>query len=122
VIATADQAPRERSTSKATAKPSEDTPTACSHKETSITKLAENLIKEKAKLGEWNSKTQRQVRSLVATFVEMIGDDYVRSYFYTLSILFFLKSSFLSRPPGASLSCSTRSLQTQRAPPQNMLP
>lgn len=83
LIATADQIPRERPTSSArevatTAKPTEATP-AASHKEASITKLAENLIKEKAKLGEWNSKTQRQVRSLVATFVEMIGDDHVRS-------------------------------------------
>ncbi|RQH13611.1 tyrosine-type recombinase/integrase [Bradyrhizobium sp. RP6] len=49
------------------------------HKETSITKLAENLIKEKAQLGEWNEKTQRQVRSVVATFVEMIGEDHVRA-------------------------------------------
>jgi integrase len=55
------------------------TAAAASHKEISITNLAENLIKEKAKLEEWNSKTQRQVRSLVATFVEMIGDDHVRS-------------------------------------------
>jgi integrase len=48
-------------------------------KETSIAKLAENLIKEKAKLGEWNEKTQRQARSLVATFIEMIGEDHVRA-------------------------------------------
>lgn len=49
--------------------PSPSTPVP-SQKETSIAKLAENLIKEKAKLGEWNAKTQRQARSLVATFVE----------------------------------------------------
>ena len=60
------------------AKPTESSALAAP-KEASITKLAENLIKEKAKLGEWNSKTQRQARSLVATFVEMIGDDHVRS-------------------------------------------
>jgi integrase len=48
-------------------------------KETSIAKLAENLIREKAKLGEWNEKTQRQARSLVATFIEMIGEDHVRA-------------------------------------------
>ncbi|MET3844343.1 hypothetical protein [Bradyrhizobium sp. OAE829] len=52
---------------------------APSQKETSIAKLAENLIKEKAKLGEWNEKTQRQARSLVATFIEMIGEDHVRA-------------------------------------------
>ncbi|MGY8684102.1 hypothetical protein Q2941_41045 [Bradyrhizobium sp. UFLA05-153] len=47
--------------------------------ETSITELAERLIGEKATLGEWNEKTQRQVRSLIGTFVEMIEDDDVRS-------------------------------------------
>jgi hypothetical protein len=52
---------------------------ASSPVETSIIRLAEKLIEEKAKLDEWNAKTQRQVRSLVATFVEMIGDDHVRS-------------------------------------------
>ena len=46
---------------------------------TSITKLTEKMIDEKAALGEWNEKTQRQVRSVMATFVEMIGDDHVRS-------------------------------------------
>ncbi len=46
---------------------------------TSITKLTEKMIDEKAALGEWNEKTQRQVRSVMATFVEMIGDDQVRS-------------------------------------------
>jgi hypothetical protein len=49
--------------------PSQSVP-ALSEKDTSIAKLAENLIKEKAKLGEWNGKTQRQARSLVATFIE----------------------------------------------------
>ena len=83
IVAMADHTPREiHRTGSAqevvtAAKPTENAPTA--PKEASITKLAENLIKEKAKLGEWNSKTQRQVRSLVATFVEMIGDDHVRS-------------------------------------------
>lgn len=48
-------------------------------KETSILKLAERLFEEKAKLGEWNAKTQRQVASVAALFVEMIGDDHVRS-------------------------------------------
>lgn len=48
-------------------------------KETSILKLAERLVEEKAKLGEWNAKTQRQVASVAALFVEMIGDDHVRS-------------------------------------------
>jgi integrase len=46
---------------------------------TSIIKLTEKMIGEKAALGEWNEKTQRQVRSLIDTFVEMIGDDHVRS-------------------------------------------
>ena len=46
---------------------------------TSITKLTEKMIDEKATLGEWNEKTQRQVRSVMATFVEMIGDNHVRS-------------------------------------------
>jgi integrase len=46
---------------------------------TSITKLTEKMIDEKATLGEWNEKTQRQVKSIVDTFVEMIGDDHVRS-------------------------------------------
>jgi hypothetical protein len=83
IVATADQTPREnRRTVSAqevvtAVKPTEYAPAV--HKEASITKLAENLIKEKAKLGEWNGKTQRQVHSLVATFVEMIGDDHVRS-------------------------------------------
>jgi hypothetical protein len=58
--------------------PSQSVP-ALSEKDTSIAKLAENLIKEKAKLGEWNGKTQRQARSLVATFIEMIGEDHVRA-------------------------------------------
>jgi integrase len=48
-------------------------------KETSIKKLTEKMIGEKAALEEWNDKTQRQVRSLIDTFVEMIGDDHVRS-------------------------------------------
>src|ERR1700722_2721432 len=48
-------------------------------KETSIMKLTEKMIAEKATLGEWNEKTQRQVKSIVDTFVEMIGDDHVRS-------------------------------------------
>lgn len=46
---------------------------------TSITNLTDKMISEKAALGEWNAKTQRQVRSVIATFVEMIGDDHVRS-------------------------------------------
>lgn len=84
VIATTLEAPRERPASRAeevatAAMPTESSSTASSAKETSISNLAENLVKEKAKLGEWNDKTQRQVRSLVATFVEMIGDDHVRS-------------------------------------------
>ena len=48
-------------------------------KETSILKLTERLVEEKAKLGEWNEKTQRQIASIVDLFVEMIGDDHVRS-------------------------------------------
>lgn len=47
--------------------------------ETSILKLAERLVEEKAKLGEWNAKTQRQVTSVVTLFIDMIGDDHVRS-------------------------------------------
>lgn len=85
-IATTGQVQREHSTPGAKeavtiAKPWSDAPLALApaHQEASITELAEKLINEKAKLGEWNSKTQRQVRSLVATFVEMIGDDHVRS-------------------------------------------
>ncbi|MCK1621205.1 hypothetical protein IVA96_32485 [Bradyrhizobium sp. 159] len=86
-IVNADQVPRERPTTSG-AKETVTVPTprgdvplalASAHQEASITELAEKLINEKAKLGEWNSKTQRQVRSLVATFVEMIGDDHVRS-------------------------------------------
>jgi integrase len=57
------------------AQAAQDPPT----KETSITKLTEKMIGEKATLGEWNEKTQRQVKSIVDTFVEMIGDDHVRS-------------------------------------------
>ena len=81
VIATASEAPRERPASRIeeVATIADISVPAPLRKEASITKLAENLIKEKAKLGEWNDKTQRQVRSLVATFVEMIGDDHVRS-------------------------------------------
>jgi integrase len=85
-VATAGQVPREHPTSGAkeavtVATPRDDAPLALApaQQEASITELAEKLINEKAKLGEWNSKTQRQVRSLVATFVEMIGDDHVRS-------------------------------------------
>lgn len=54
------------------------TPSAEASEETSIVKLTERLIDEKATLGEWNEKTQRQVRSIIATFVEMIGEDHVR--------------------------------------------
>ena len=57
------------------AQAAQDPPT----KETSITKLTEKMIGEKATLGEWNEKTQRQVQSIVDIFVEMIGDDHVRS-------------------------------------------
>jgi integrase len=85
-VLTADQVLREHPASGAQepvalATPRHDNPLApaSAHQEASITELAEKLINEKAKLGEWNSKTQRQVRSLVATFVEMIGDDHVRS-------------------------------------------
>ncbi|WOH57008.1 hypothetical protein [Bradyrhizobium sp. BWC-3-1] len=85
-IATARQIPQERPTPGAQeavtlATLRDDTPVALAsaHQEASITELAEKLINEKAKLGEWNTKTQRQVRSLVATFVEMIGNDHVRS-------------------------------------------
>jgi hypothetical protein len=85
-IVTVGQVPREHPTSGAkeavtVATPRDSAPLALAsaHQEASITELAEKLIAEKAKLGEWNSKTQRQVRSLVATFVEMIGDDHVRS-------------------------------------------
>jgi hypothetical protein len=46
------------------AEPTRATPAPSSAKEASITELAENLIKEKAKLGEWNSKTQRVEKSL----------------------------------------------------------
>lgn len=46
---------------------------------TSITNLTNKMISEKSALGEWNAKTQRQVRSVIATFVEMVGDDHVRS-------------------------------------------
>jgi integrase len=53
--------------------------TSTAPSETSITELAARLIGEKAKLGEWNEKTQRQVRSLIGTFVEMIESDDVRS-------------------------------------------
>jgi integrase len=84
VVTVADQPKHHLPTSNANevetaAEPTRATPAPSSAKEASITELAENLIKEKAKLGEWNSKTQRQVRSLVETFVEMIGDDHVRS-------------------------------------------
>ncbi|TYO64255.1 hypothetical protein FXV83_23070 [Bradyrhizobium hipponense] len=81
VMATTPDALRERPASRAeeVATVADSSVPAPSQKETSITKLSENLIKEKAKLGEWNGKTQRQARSLVATFVEMIGDDHVRS-------------------------------------------
>lgn len=48
-------------------------------KEASILKLTERLVQEKAALGEWNAKTRRQVGSVVALFVDMIGDDHVRS-------------------------------------------
>ena len=73
VANTSDPAP-----SQSVPAPSQSVPTP-SQEETSIAKLAENLIKEKAKLGEWNEKTQRQARSLVATFIEMIGEDHVRA-------------------------------------------
>lgn len=70
-IVTAREVPREHSISGAkeavtVATPRHDNPLApaSAQQEASITELAEKLINEKAKLGEWNSKTQRQVRSL----------------------------------------------------------
>jgi hypothetical protein len=41
----------------------------------SILQLAERLIEEKAKLGEWRTKTQEQVQSVAELFVKMIGGD-----------------------------------------------
>lgn len=73
------ECPAPRIEEVATVAEAESVPADSSAVETSITQLAEQLIDDKGNLGEWNVKTQRQVRSLVATFVEMIGDDHVRS-------------------------------------------
>lgn len=47
-------------------------------RETSILKLVDQLIANKAKLNEWAEKTQRQVRSVAELFVKMLGEDHVR--------------------------------------------
>lgn len=44
-------------------------------RETSVLKLVEQLIENKAKLNEWAEKTQRQVRSVAELFVKMLGAD-----------------------------------------------
>jgi integrase len=49
-----------------------------SNRETSIFKLVDQLIANKAKLNEWAEKTQRQVRSVAELFVKMLGEDHVR--------------------------------------------
>jgi integrase len=49
-----------------------------SNRETSILKLVDQLIANKAKLNEWAEKTQRQVRSVAELFVKMLGEDHVR--------------------------------------------
>jgi len=49
-----------------------------SNRETSILKLVDQLIENKAKLNEWAEKTQRQVRSVAELFVKMLGEDHVR--------------------------------------------
>jgi integrase len=49
-----------------------------SNRETSILKLVDQLIENKAKLNEWAEKTQRQVRSVAELFVKMVGEDHVR--------------------------------------------
>jgi integrase len=49
-----------------------------SPRETSILKLVDQLIENKAKLNEWAEKTQRQVRSVAELFVKMLGEDHVR--------------------------------------------
>jgi hypothetical protein len=46
-----------------------------SNRETSILKLVDQLIANKAKLNEWAEKTQRQVRSVAELFVKMLGED-----------------------------------------------
>ena len=48
-----------------------------SNRETSILKLVDQLIANKAKLNEWAEKTQRQVRSVAELFVKMLGEDHV---------------------------------------------
>ena len=53
-------------------------PEIVSNRETSILKLVDQLIANKAKLNEWAEKTQRQVRSVAELFVKMLGEDHVR--------------------------------------------
>ena len=49
-----------------------------STRETSILRLVDQLIENKANLNEWAEKTQRQVRSVAELFVKMLGEDHVR--------------------------------------------